>query len=505
MMFKKMRNRILLVNMTIITTLVGILLAVVYLTTYNRIEIDNQAELEHISRWDFFTTATAAGEAVITGDFTLSVSAAAPRLYLPPSMSVSDSTGMIWRGDSIMISSFRAAPRGQSRFGGGITAGPDTTTVHSVARAETDKAMIRMAPTDMSHSFHVIVDAQGEVIRINSYTSLSEEACSEAAATVWESGRATGTFKTGDHTLMYTVQPINARYLVYEQYNNAAVARLEPTGHRITFLDVTTSRNTLNQLLTTELAAAAVGLVFIFAISFFFATRSIAPIARSWDQQKQFVADASHELKTPLAIIGANSDALLANPFETVDSQRIWVDYIKAETARMGRLVNSLLELAHTESFTAAVRQPFDLSELSTDAVLTMEAVAFEKGLPLAADIAPGLCVTACREDIARVMLILLDNAVKYTQTGGTIRVALAAERRQAVFTVHNSGAGVPEDVLSRMFDRFYRADQTRNQDSGSFGLGLSIAKNIIEQNGGTISAASRPDEGVTLSFALPL
>lgn len=228
----------------------------------------------------------------------------------------------------------------------------------------------------------------------------------------------------------------------------------------------------------------------VFLLSLCFANLSIRPIEESTKRQKQFVAGASHELKTPLAIISANMDAIEASGEETVNSQKEWISSIRSEVSRMGRLVGDLLYLAKAEDAKEKL-MTFDLSIVCETAVASMEAIMYEKNRRLSTEIEKDVSVRGDMERIKQAVLILLDNAAKYTDENGDIHVTLQKLKQHAIFRVKNTGKGIPPEDVPRIFDRFYRPDSSRSKDSGGFGLGLSIAKSIVERAGGKISAQS--------------
>jgi signal transduction histidine kinase len=232
-------------------------------------------------------------------------------------------------------------------------------------------------------------------------------------------------------------------------------------------------------------------LAVLFAISSYFAKRSVRPIEESWKKQKQFVADASHELKTPIAIIGSNMDAILASGEETVDSQKEWFGYMRTELTRLNTLIGDLLYLAKSEDSKQGEPLPFDLNVTVEKAIASMEAMIYEKTIDLETHIEKNVLLKGDEEKIKQAALILLDNAAKYTSENGKITVILKKLKGQAILQVQNTGSEIPQEDLSKIFDRFYRPDASRSQDSGGYGLGLSIAKTIVERSGGTISAQS--------------
>jgi len=260
---------------------------------------------------------------------------------------------------------------------------------------------------------------------------------------------------------------------------------------RIVFLDVTHSVRIMQSLLATLGIVAFAVLLALFFISYRFAARAVRPIEENYNKQKQFITDASHEFRTPLAVIGANVDAITASGEETVDSQKEWFGYIRSELKRTGKLVDDLLYLAKSEQVKGEDSLPFDLSAVCETACASMEAVLYEGGKTMRTDIAKAISVTADSGKITGVLYILLDNAGKYTPEGGNITVRLSAESEKAVLRVINTGEDIPAEDLPRIFDRFYRSDASRSTQTGGSGLGLSIAKTIVEHSGGTISAQS--------------
>jgi two-component system, OmpR family, sensor histidine kinase CiaH len=279
----------------------------------------------------------------------------------------------------------------------------------------------------------------------------------------------------------------------------------EGTGYSIYVLDITAQLKILTNLICTFIVVGLVMLIVIFFTSRFFANRHIAPIKEAFNKQKQFIADASHELKTPLTVIQTTADVLLANQEDTIHHQAKWVHHIKSETERMKTLTNDLLyltEMDHTQ--TQMIFAPFNISEAVESVILTMEAVIFEKDMMLHYDIEPNLNVTGNTEQLKQVVMILLDNASKYTNPTGTINVTLKKQQNDTVLSVTNTGEGIPPEHIEKIFDRFYRTDSSRSRKHGGYGLGLAIAKSIVEQHKGKIYAKSTPNESTIFYVQLP-
>lgn len=354
-------------------------------------------------------------------------------------------------------------------------------------------------PIKYSQSFIVFISKDGEVRDIFSYIDMPEENYIEIAEKAWELGKNEGTVSMNERKWKFKTTSLNDKIQFRIQGTQEVIDTTD--YYQISFLDITESSNTLTKLLYT-LIFVGIGVLFIFFwVSFYFANRAIRPIQESWEKQKQFVADASHELKTPLAIISANTDALLASGEETVYSQKKWIDYIKSEIILMNKLFNDMLYLAKVEE-TSETAMPIDLSEIVVDTIFSMEAIIYEKGVQLAQNIEPGVVVKADYEKMKQVVIILLDNAVKYVNENGSIHIKLERIRNNAVFSIRNTGEGIPPEKLARIFDRFYRNAPSRSKETGGYGLGLAIARAVIERTGGKIYAESA-NGSTTFTFEL--
>lgn len=240
-------------------------------------------------------------------------------------------------------------------------------------------------------------------------------------------------------------------------------------------------------------AAAILSIGISFLISLITANRSIKPVERSYNKQKQFVADASHELRTPLASISANTDVLLSKRSSTIGEEIKWLEYIKDETDRMTQLTNDLLSLAKADDAADGEKQSLpkiSFSEICDDILLENEAVAFENDVNLSYDIAEDIDIMAQPAALKQVVLILTDNALKYTPAGGSVYAELKASNGKAVFYVENDGS-ISEEDIPHLFERFYRADKSRARESGGYGLGLAIAKSLCGGFGAAIKVQS--------------
>ena len=274
--------------------------------------------------------------------------------------------------------------------------------------------------------------------------------------------------------------------------------RDKDSGKVIVLLDRTNEVSTMTRLLVILAGIFALSLVVLFLLSVLLSKWAVTPIEDAWNRQRVFFSNASHELKTPLAVISANLDVITSNPDETVAEQGKWFGYIRSEADKMSRLINEMLYIAREErTDSKTVMAELDLSEAAEGACLAMEAVAFEKGKTLITDIEPNVTVKGDKESLARTINILIDNAVSHSSEHSEITVRLKKSRGKAKLTVENQGKPIPKEDLQRIFDRYYRTDASRSRDTGGFGLGLAIAKTVAEKHGGSITAES--DENRTV------
>ena len=288
---------------------------------------------------------------------------------------------------------------------------------------------------------------------------------------------------------------------VLGDYSLRYLRRVGVVSVRIAFTDCTMEQATMRSLLLRSGLVALAALAVLAGLSYCLAGLVVGPVKRAWQEQKQFVSDASHELKTPLTVILSSSE--LAAEEQDVQRTKQYVEGIHAESLRMKALVEDMLTLARTESGTRPETEAVDLSDTVLESVLAFEPVAFESGRELVYDIQPELTVMGSGVQLRRLTDILLDNAVKYAAEGTPIRLLLRQEGRCAALRVENRGETIPAEKLRHIFDRFYRADESRSGGEG-FGLGLAIAQSIAQSHGGSIGCAS--EEGVTrFTVTLPL
>lgn len=286
---------------------------------------------------------------------------------------------------------------------------------------------------------------------------------------------------------------------VLREYGLRYYREVTPVSQHIVFADISSETGTMNSLLRTCLAIGAAGFCVFLLISLFLARWAVRPVERAWEQQRQFVADASHELKTPLTVITTNAELLRDAAGSEADRAQ-FTDNILLTSRQMRELTESLLELARVDGGAAGMAfAPCDLSRLVESAALPFEAVFFEAGLQFRMAIQDGVRARVSESHIRQVTDILLDNARKYTSPGGQVRLELKrAGRGECLLSVASSGEPISREDLKNIFKRFYRVDSARSRKH-SYGLGLSIAQAIVQAHRGKIWAQSA--DGVNTFF----
>jgi len=263
-----------------------------------------------------------------------------------------------------------------------------------------------------------------------------------------------------------------------------------PRGERIVFVDITTELETVRGLLKTCILIGAVSLLAFFGISVFLADWAVKPVETAWEQQRQFVADASHELKTPLTVILTNTELLRSSDCPEQERSQL-LQGIRTVSLQMRGLVESLLELARVDNGTAKMEfESLDLSELVQERVMLFEPVYYEQGLQLQCRTEDALTVKGSRAHLGQVLEILLDNGCKYASSGGEVTVRLRRQGSHCLLCVASPGEEISRADLKNIFKRFYRISDSRTRD-GSCGLGLAIAQSILREHGGKIWAES--------------
>lgn len=374
--------------------------------------------------------------------------------------------------------------------------------------------------------FRVLIDTDGKIVDMDGgYYDLTQEG-SEAVLEELVSAATAGTEKIGDlhdYNLRYyrtsakkwfnkkapDGNPVPETALSDEATPSSdaedAPSDSSSEGQIIVFTDISSEIATMRNLYRTCVIIGLGSLASFLVISIFFARWAVRPVEEAWAQQRQFVSDASHELKTPLTVILTDAEMLKSPRFDEAHKAQ-FVDNILTMSNQMRGLVESLLQLARVDN--GAIQkmplQHIDLSGLVSDELLTFEALFFEKGLTLAEDIADGITVHGSTQHLKQVVEILLDNAQKYSDPHGTVRVTLQKSgAHHCLLSVADPGDAISPEDLKKIFQRFYRIDEARAMNH-SYGLGLSIAENIVKNHKGRIWAESA--DGInTFRVELPM
>lgn len=310
----------------------------------------------------------------------------------------------------------------------------------------------------------VAIDKNGNIIRtdVTHISSLTEDEATAITETLKNTAAGTGTYSGF-------------------QYRISETKRAE--GKVIILLDNSMQISSFFTVLFISVGAGIFGWLMMLLLVILLSRKTIAPVARSIEKQKQFVTNAGHEIKTPLAIILANTDAM-----ELHNGENKWSKNIRAQTLRLSGLMQNLLMLAKMdESSTKLPMCEFDISTAAEDTVGAFIEPAALKGIMIEQDIKKGIRLSGNRDSIVQLMTVLLDNAVKYTESGGVIRAELYGSEKNITLSIANTCE--PIDHPEKLFDRFYRGDSARTQKNGGYGIGLSVAQAIAELHKGSITA----------------
>ena len=337
-----------------------------------------------------------------------------------------------------------------------------------------------MNAASLSNYYTITLDADGNVLfwrsdRTDLYT---DEEINQMASSVLQSGIASGRVGAQFFRLL-DKDASGSRLLI------AVDSRLEV-------------QNVENVLRVTALVAVAEDALLSLA-AVWLIHRLVKPVDEAMEKQKQFVWDASHEMKTPLAVISANAEALAGEVGESKS-----LAFIQSEVQRTDHLIQNLLTLARMEKGTVqADKQRFDLSRALLEVALPFESAIFETGKELNIDIPDGITYVGDVDMIKQLTVILLSNAQKYSDDGGKIDITLETKGEKRVLKVHNTGPAIPPESQERIFDRFYRVDSSHNREIEGNGLGLAIAKSIVQAHKGKITVHSASNEGTTFTVTL--
>lgn len=270
-------------------------------------------------------------------------------------------------------------------------------------------------------------------------------------------------------------------------------------GYMLIFMDCRSKIQTAKLFLLTSCAVALVTLILMFILVSIFSKRAIKPIIESAEKQKQFITDAGHEIKTPIAIISANADVL-----ELTGGKSEWITSIRNQTNRLDKLVKNLLMLSKMEEGNIKmIFTDLDLSKTVYEAADPFVTMAEMQNKKLLMDIQQGIKIHGDESSMQQLISTLADNALKYSDNEGTIKISLNTTKKGIKLEIFNTTDEIDTENLDKLFDRFYRADSSRSRETGGYGIGLSIAKSIVEAHHGKISVKS--DDGKSIRFIVLL
>lgn len=323
------------------------------------------------------------------------------------------------------------------------------------------QSWIHTAPMAELSTFYTVVftkDSQLLYVDTADINTYNIDELVNLARDVWNKGKSEGKYD-------------NLLYRIADKGNYILIA----------FLDNTVVQNSAGTLLNYTLMFGAVALIILFFIAKYLANRIVQPLEESYQKQRQFISDAGHELKTPVAVVNANIE-LLARQL----GKNQWLDNIQYENERMSSLIIQLLELARTENVTPTM-EDLDFSHLVMGEMLPFETIAYEKGLLLNSEIIPDIHVHGNATQLKQLVSILIDNAISHSENGKEVMLVLKRVKNHAILSVINDGDPIPEQERKQLFERFYRTDDARSDHGQHYGLGLAIAKAIVESHKGTI------------------
>ncbi len=259
-------------------------------------------------------------------------------------------------------------------------------------------------------------------------------------------------------------------------------------GDTITIVNTQSIRSRLMETLIKSIVTMIGFEIIIYIVSKILTRRITKPAQESFDKQRDFIADASHELKTPLAVIMASSDELKSDV-----KNKQYVENIKYESERMSTLIKGLLDLSKLEKGVSIDSyKEENISKIIERTCLTFEGIAFEQSIGIETDIAENITLKCSKEEIEKLVSIVIDNAIKHSYKDSAIKVSLNKDKNNTNLEITNSGDPIKAGDEEKIFERFYRADKSRNRDANRYGLGLAIAKNIVTNHNGTIQAFSK-------------
>lgn len=337
-------------------------------------------------------------------------------------------------------------------------------------------------PPEVSYYFTALMSRDGQLLSVNikNIMKVDNETAARYADSVWNTSRVKG-FLDGYRYLRSDAQ--------------------DQDGELLIFLDCEQKLLSFQNFLFTSLFTSLAGLTAVWILLMLLAKGIVRPISESYEKQKQFITDAGHELKTPLTIISADTDVL-----EMQQGSNEWLSDIRIQTERLSKLTHDLIFLAKMEEGHKATRvQVFSISDMAEKSVQAFQTLAKVQQKEFSSQIQPGLMLRGDPSQIERLFSVLLDNGLKYSQPGGRISVNLQLRRHSIHLEVFNTTDYIEKEQIPRLFDRFYRIDQSRSSETGGHGIGLSIAKAVVLAHDGEITATSQDGSSLTVTVFLPM
>ena len=287
-----------------------------------------------------------------------------------------------------------------------------------------------------------------------------------------------------------------------DQYKYLSVSTTNTNGDNMVlyvFINCSKELMTIRTYALASIGISIIGLIVVFVLVCFFSKTVTKPMAESYEKQKRFITDASHEIKTPLTIIDANTEVL-----EMMEGENEWTVSIRKQIARLTALTEKLVFLSRMdEDSTRLEMLEFNISDAILDTAMPFETVAESKGKTLDISVAPDINYTGSETNIRQMVSLLLDNAIKYSSENGSIRLNFSTNGKLKTLSVWNTVDEIETGKLDYLFERFYRIDKSRNSKTGGFGIGLSVVQAIVQAHNGKVSAKS--EDGKSIEFTISL
>ena len=365
--------------------------------------------------------------------------------------------------------------------------------VQTLTNIENDLLKAAAGPYFQSDNYVYVVEVENhEPTTYYSPDYFTREEIQSVVKNVNDKNAESGSFTT----------PSGRRYM----FISSPIKESGRSATKFTVIDCTKSYKYLQIMSITLTCICIAGMLVIFLFFYYFAKHAIKPVKQSFLRQQELIANASHELKTPLTVVRTNLELIQSDPASTVADNKKWLDSAGYQLGRMQSLILDMLELTKYESNTlTAQREDLVINDIVEGMTLSFEAICYEKSITLDYSADENIKVTASAAEIEKIVGILLDNAIKYTPQNGKMTLQLQKTRRHAVITLTNTGEGIPKEKLDHIFDRFYKVDSSHKDTGNSFGLGLSIAKSIVDSLKGNITCESQLGEYTKFIVELPL